>query len=225
MKVELISVTQPMLVDINDSRDTESILVEIARVSSSREDKTENLPGLIGYLIKHNHWSPFEMVGMCVEIVTSRAISLQIIRHRSFSYQQFSQRYASSVIMEPVELRRQAEKNRQSSTEAFDPELSSGNLELHGKKASVTMRLHLQRSADLYTALVQAKIAKECARMALPEATQTRLYMSGTMRSWIHYLQIRDDEHAQLEHQLVAREIRKIFIDLMPITSKALGWI
>lgn len=227
MKVNLVSVTKPVHPDFLGNPDMEAILVHIARVSSSRDNKTEDPAGLIGYLMKNKHWSPFEMVGMCVEITTSRAISLQIVRHRSFSYQQFSQRYAESVIMEPVELRMQAAKNRQSSTEKFDPLLgdSDGRDDIPRGLASKAVADHLKFSADLYNALLLAGVAKESARFVLPEATQTRLYMNGTMRSWIHYLQLRDHYHAQLEHQLIAKEIKKIFINQMPNTSQALEWI
>jgi len=213
MKVTLISATQAV-----DGGDFESTLVEIARVSSSRKNKKFEPSGLIGYLIKNRHWSPFEMMSMCVEITTSRAISLQIVRHRSFAYQQFSQRYAASTEMEFVDIRRQAADNRQSSTERFNPLI-------RGFPADKKIGKHLENSKRLYTDLIEAGVAKETARFVLPATTQTRLYMNGTMRSWIHYLEIRDDEHAQLEHRRIAIEIKKIFVNLMPHTSKALGWI
>ncbi len=224
MQVKLISMSTPCLPELHGSS-AEEIVVYCARVSSSRKDKQENCAGLLKHCIEQKHWSIFETVNMCLEITTSRAISHQIVRHRSFAFQQFSQRYAASTKMEPVELRMQAEQNRQSSTKVVDPELESGNLEIHGKTASTAIRRHLERSTNLYDSLLRYGVAKETARFILPETTQTRLYMNGTMRSWIHYLEIRDDEHAQLEHQLIAREIKKIFIDLMPITSEALGWI
>jgi thymidylate synthase (FAD) len=184
------------------------------------------------------------MVGMCVEIVTSRAISLQIVRHRSFSYQQFSQRYASSVKMEPVELRSQAEKNRQSSTKhmlTIEPyelvESGSGkydieyilrrmmeNITSSNFKLDSLLEKKLALDQYLYRYLIDEGVAKECARMFLPSTTQTKLYMNGTVRSWIHYLELRDDEHAQLEHQLIAKEIKHIFIQNFPVISEALGW-
>jgi len=191
----------------------EAAIIYIARVSSSREDKTEDLPGLIGYLIRNKHWSPFEMASMCVGIETSRAISLQIVRHRSFSYQQFSQRYAASADMEPIELRWQAQKNRQSSTDVVDlPELQKD------------VDAHLLACQALYESLIDQGVAKESARFVLPATTQTKLYMNGTVRSWIHYLEIRDDEHVQKEHRDIAIAIKKIFMEQYPLTSEALGW-
>ena len=214
MKVSLVSTTAPIHPDFEGDTSTEAILIYIARVSSSRSDKVKNIEDLIKYLIRNHHWSPFEMVGMCIEIVTSRAISLQIIRHRSFSYQQFSQRYAKSTEFEPIELRYQAMGNRQSSFDVVQDELLNR-----------AVQENVEKTNDLYNVLLDKGVSKETARFILPETTQTRLYMNGTMRSWIHFLQIRDEEHAQKEHRLVAQEIKKIFFRQMPITSMALGWI
>lgn len=162
---------------------------------------------------------------MCVEIKTSRAISAQIIRHRSFSFQEFSQRYAKVQGVEPIQLRRQATNNRQSSTEEFDPVLyiyeDSADCEM-GSEAVATVLEIIQYE---YDRLIKAGVAKECARMILPMASSTVLHMNGTIRSWIHYLNIRDDEHAQLEHQIIAREIKAIFKEQFPATSEALGWL
>lgn len=212
MEVNLVSITRPVSKVLEDT-DPEGILVYIARVSSSRQDKTENPGKLIGYLIDHKHWSPFEMVSLCVEIVTSRAIAQQILRHRSFCFQELSQRYTSMLEMEPVELRKQAEKNRQSSTDVVNDGLMS---------MVVTETLNQCRLA--YETLLSYGVAKECARMVLPMTTQTRLYMQGTLRSWIHYLQIRDDAHAQLEHQRIAQAIKAIVCEQFPYTTQALGW-
>lgn len=219
MNVELISVTP----------NAEETIVHIARVSSSRKDKTEKVEGLINYLIKNKHWSPFEHGSMTVEIETSKAIGIQLIRHRSFTFQEFSQRYQNVGIMEggmfeDVEIRRQATDNRQSSTDVFDPDVQ---IPLYGHgdgKASELVERTLNMCRLAYDQLLEAGVAREQARMVLPMATKTRIYMTGTVRSWIHFLALRDDGHAQLEVQLIAREIKKIFKDEFPIISNALGY-
>lgn len=191
----------------------EKVIVECARVSSQRADRTANAAPLIGYLIENKHWSPFEMSSMVVEIATSRAIAQQILRHRSFSFQEFSQRYAAVSMYEPVELRAQAEKNRQSSEEIVD-----------NNEADFLVQQTINYAFSTYDRLLDAGVAKECARMVLPLCTSTRLYMQGTCRSWIHYLQIRTDEHTQKEHRLIAAKIMTIFTEQFPLTSSALGW-
>lgn len=206
-------------------------IVEIARVSSSRTDKTEKPEGLINYLIKNNHWSPFEHSMMTVEIVTSKAIGIQLLRHRSFTFQEFSQRYAVVEEMENIEFRLQAEKNRQSSTisigELSKTETNAIAIETNDNTTSrqdgllELIALNLEESFNLYKRVIEAGIAKECARMILPMSTQTTIFMSGTIRSWIHFLDIRDDTHAQLEVQLIAKEIKRIFIQELPIISIA----
>lgn len=225
MKVKLKSITS----------DAELNIVEIARVSSSREDKKASPERLINYLIGHKHWSPFEHSYMTVEIETSKAIGIQLIRHRSFTFQEFSQRYqdvgAFEEMFEPVELRKQAEDNRQSSTESFDPDVPVVH-SLNGGftkgttnvPASELVRKYLKRTQELYTYLLQAGVARECARMILPMCTKTRIYMTGNIRSWIHFLELRDDEHAQKEIQEVARAIKEIFVEQLPIISKALNY-
>jgi thymidylate synthase (FAD) len=213
VEVKLVSHTVEAGVDHWQTNDPEALLVSIARVSSSRENKSASPEKLIGYLIRNKHWSPFEMLSACVEIVTSRAIAQQILRHRSFSYQEFSQRYAEVIDIEPVEMRLQAEHNRQSSTEVITDPLMEAEV-----------RAHFAACQNLYRRLLDRGAAKECARMVLPLATQTRLYMSGTLRSWIHYLQVRDDSHAQLEHQRIAIEIKKALRFFYPHTWAALGW-
>lgn len=221
MKVELKTITPNI----------ETNIVEIARVSSTRKDKTENPEGLINYLIKNYHWSPFEHGFITFEIVTSKAIAIQLLRHRSFTFQEFSQRYSKVTNFEPFELRKQAETNRQSSTEVikFDSEDTikisdacyGAGSHLFPEEA---IKGFLKYSQELYDGLLSLGVAKECARMVLPMCTETTLFMSGSVRSWIHFLSIRDDAHAQLEIQLIAKEIKKIFIQECPIISKALNY-
>lgn len=204
----------------------EELIVYVARVSNpTNQLNTETSDKLISYMIKNKHWSPFEMVDMTVEIVTSRAIAQQILRHRSFSFQEFSQRYAIATEFEDVQLRRQADKNRQSSSEEFDPQIKidAGN-DLVTDAASMAIQDHISYSEHLYKALLEAGVAKECARFVLPLTTQTIIYMKGSVRSWIHYLQTRLDEHTQLEHREIAIEILDIFKQQFPVIAKALQW-
>lgn len=221
MNVELISITKP----VQEGTTPEQLIVFVARVSNpSNQNNLETAPKLIKYLIDHKHWSPFEHVTMTVEIQTSRAIAAQILRHRSFSFQEFSQRYAEVTEIEDIELRKQAEKNRQSSTEKFDPIITNEFKGLR-QEASKVINYHKLMSTRLYKDLVEAGVAKECARMVLPLATSTTIYMTGSVRSWIHYLEIRDDEHTQKEHREIAQEIKKIFIKQFPEISKALNYV
>ena len=167
------------------------------------------------------------MVDMTVEIQTSRAIAAQILRHRSFSFQEFSQRYSAVTEFEPVEIRQQADKNRQSSSEVFDPNVEFDDSYRYSEyesnfKASLLIEMHLQDSQQLYNNLLKSGVAKESARMVLPLTTQTTLYMKGSIRSWIHYLQIRLDEHTQREHRLIAESIRDIFTEQFPNISEAI---
>ncbi len=200
-------------------------IVEIARVSSNRQDRSENPEGLINYLIKNKHWSPFEHSFLTFEIVTSKAIGIQLLRHRSFTFQEFSQRYAKVENFEEFELRQQADKNRQSSTEVFDPTIIWFDFDgKYEKKASTLVEEILEDVQLCYNTLLEAGVAKECARMILPMCTQTTIYMTGSIRSWIHFLAIRDDTHAQKEVQLIAKEIKKLFIENLPIISKALEY-
>jgi thymidylate synthase (FAD) len=215
MKVSLKSITP----------DAEINIVEIARVSSSRQDKTEKLEGLINYLIKNKHWSPFEHSYMTIEIETSKAIGIQLLRHRSFTFQELSQRYARVEDYEDIELRKQAVSNRQSSEEVFDPKIwMDDNVVGWEADAGNMVQLHMQQTFKLYEALLKAGVAKECARMVLPMATKTTIYMTGSIRSWIHFLDIRDEAHAQKEIQLIAKEIKKLFKEQLPIISNALGY-
>lgn len=198
----------------------EQSIVEIARVSSSRTDKSAKPEGLINYLIKHKHWSPFEHGYMSVEIETSKAIGIQLIRHRSFTFQEFSQRYQDvnkiGDMFEAIELRKQAEDNRQSSTELVDGMVAYN---LSDEMFEVLMDIQ-----ELYNKMLANGVARECARMILPMCTKTKIHMTGSIRSWVHFLDIRDDEHAQKEIQLVAQKIKHIFREQFPIISKALNY-
>ena len=165
-------------------------------------------------MIRNKHWSPFEMVDMCVEIVTSRAIAHQILRHWSFSFQEFSQRYASVNEFEEIQLRYQADKNRQSSSDVLSEKDMIEAMEI--------VNSTINKCKEGYSRLLEIGVAKECARFILPESTRTTLYMKGSIRDWIHYLQIRCDDHAQLEHRQVAKEIKEIFNTNFPNISKAL---
>jgi thymidylate synthase (FAD) len=195
----------------------EEMIVKMARVSApSNQDNMDTAPRLLRYLIKHKHWSPFEMANMCVEIETTRAISPQILRHRSFSFQEFSQRYAdtnelgSAVI---PHLRRQDNKNRQNSID----DLSSEEIGGYYRRISALY----EDAEHLYREMISNGVAKECARSILPLSTQTRLFMNGTLRSWIHYLDLRTDNGTQFEHRQIAGEIKRIFCKQFPIIGEA----
>ncbi|MAF25074.1 thymidylate synthase (FAD) [bacterium] len=219
MKVKLISITRPasgfMSGEVGDEgMDAEALITYCARVSNPKnQTNTKTAPKLIKFLIKHKHWSPFELANMCVEIKTSRAIAAQILRHRSFSFQEFSQRYSEATDMEPLELRSPAEKNRQSSADIID----DPNLRIKASKSMV-------ESKRIYDELISAGVAKECARAVLPLGTQTTMYMNGTVRSWIHYINLRTEENTQKEHRDVANAIKNIFVEQFPNTSEALEW-
>lgn len=196
----------------------EEMIVKMARVSAPRnQDNMDTAPRLLRYLINNNHWSPYEMANMCVEIETTRAIAPQILRHRSFSFQEFSQRYADASELGSAvipHLRRQDQKNRQNSIDDLDSDLISG----YYRRIS-----QLYEDAEhLYREMISNGVAKECARAVLPLSTQTRLYMNGTLRSWIHYLQLRTANGTQLEHQQVARDIQQIFCDQFPVIGEAI---
>jgi len=199
----------------------EALIVEMARVSAPKNTgNMETSPKLLRYLINHKHWSPFEMANMCVEINTTRAISAQILRHRSFSFQEFSQRYAdanelgSAVI---PHLRRQDNKNRQNSTDDLADKIGKNKLAEFYRRTSAIY----EDAEHLYKEMISAGVAKECARGVLPLNTQTSLYMNGTIRSWIHYLQLRCDPGTQLEHREIAEAARRIFCDQFPIIGEA----
>ena len=197
--------------------DAESLITKMARVSApANQDNMDTAPRLLKYLIKHKHWSPYEMANLCVEIETTRGISAQILRHRSFSFQEFSQRYADVSALGSSEiphLRRQDTKNRQNSIDDLSSDVIAGYYRRIG---------HLFEDAEhLYREMVSAGVAKECARSVLPIATQTRMYMNGTLRSYIHYLQVRCDESTQLEHRQIAEQIKDIFCEQFPIIGEA----
>ncbi len=209
MKVKLVSITQPTIEGINSP---EELIVYCARVSNpSNQMNMESAPKLIKYLIKNKHWSPFEMVNVCFEIVTSRAIAAQILRHRSFSFQEFSQRYAQALSVEPIELRKQALSNRQSSTDIISDESINQKIEDH-----------INDSLLLYNELIDNGVAKETARMVLPLTTQTTMYMNGSLRSWIHYLDVRAHEHTQKEHRDIAYDIKSVLALEFPNVFEAL---
>lgn len=213
MYVKLVSLTKSVVAEKELS--PEELIVYVARVSNpANQLNSETADRLLAYLIKSGHWSPFEMADMCVEIVTSRGIAQQLLRHRSFSFQEFSQRYAKVTEFEPVQLRYQAEKNRQSSTDALD--------ETDATYFNQRVQQLLESSQELYNEMLDNNVAKECARFILPLTTQTRLYMKGNIRSWIHYLEPRCSKHTQLEHRQIALEIREIFKLHFPNISKAL---
>ena len=200
--------------------DAEALVGKIARVSNPNNEDNPNVDGLLRFLIRHKHCSPFEMVSMCVEIHTTRAISPQLLRHRSFSFQEFSQRYADiKELGYPIipQLRRQDKKNRQSSHDDLPQEVTQMYYRRIGQL--------YEESQDLYREMVSNGIAKESARDVLPLATPSRLYMAGSIRSWIHYIELRTDKGTQLEHQLVAQKCKDIFCNELPIISKALEWV
>lgn len=200
--VKLISVTP----------DAETTILHCARVSS---DQTNESVGLIRYLIRNKHWSPFEMVNMVLEINTTRAISQQIIRHRSFSYQEFSQRYAEVSEWEFTEgTRIKGDTNRQGSLPTDDAELNAWWEAIQHQSNNSAF--------GWYKEALTRGIAAEVARQILPVAAKTKMYMNGTGRSWIHYLDLRCDEHTQLEHRLIAEQVKLIFKREFPITSEAL---
>jgi thymidylate synthase (FAD) len=196
----------------------ETRVVEVARVSSAREDRTTNSPGLLRYLIRNKHWSPFEHAHLTLLIETSRGIAAQLLRHRSFTFQEFSQRYQSvgqlgAFPFEGIQLRAQASSNRQSSEE----ELALPDLDAR-------IAAHLSAAQALYAQLLEAGVARECARFVLPLCTKTQLYMTGSLRSWIHFFELRDDAHAQAEVRAVARAAKEHFCERLPVISAALDY-
>jgi len=209
--VKLISVTP----------DAEKTIGYVARVSNPKNQDNPNVAGLLKYCIKHQHWSIFEQAFMTVEIATTRGLAAQILRHRSFTYQEFSQRYAdSSMLAKEIPLpalRRQDDKNRQNSIDDVDP--------LMQQDFEIKMQRHFVDGMKLYKEMLDAGIAKECARFVLPLATPTRLYMSGSIRSWIHYIDLRSAHGTQKEHMDIAEACRDIFKDQFPIIAEALDWI
>ena len=209
MTARLISITP----------DAEKTMAYIARVSNPANQENDNYSGLLKYCIKHNHWSVFEQSTMTVEIETTRAIAAQILRHRSFTYQEFSQRYADAKLLETIELpelRRQDNKNRQNSIDDLDPKIV--------EKLNAQMNTLFSSAFSLYNQMLQEGVAKECARMVLPLCTPTRIYMTGSCRSWIHYINLRSAHGTQKEHMDIAEGCRKVFTEQFPIVSKTLLW-
>ena len=201
--------------------DAEKTMAYVARVSNPKNQDNEKFAGLLRYCIQHGHWSVFEQAHMTVEINTTRGLAAQILRHRSFTYQEFSQRYAdSSLLGETIPLpalRRQDDKNRQNSIDDIDP--------LTQQDFEIKMQRHFESGMKLYKEMLDAGIAKECARFVLPLATPTRLYMTGSVRSWVHYIDLRSAHGTQKEHMDVAEGVRSIFCKQFPTVAKALDWV
>ena len=216
MEVKLISTTQPQIKGYDDKiMSAENVIAYCARVSNpSNQHNVKTAPKLLKFLIKHRHWSPFELANMCVEIRTSRGIAAQILRHRSFSFQEFSQRYSQALRLEELELRCPAEKNRQSSSDDL------GKQHEAYKIANASM----EAAMNSYKHLLEIGVAKECARAILPLNTETTMYMNGTVRSWSHYINLRTEENTQKEHREIAEAIKLIFIDKFPTVGEALDW-
>ena len=211
MNVKLVTVTP----------DAEKTMGYVARVSNPNNQDNPKVAGLLGYCIKHGHWSVFEQAHMTVEIETTRGLAAQILRHRSFTYQEFSQRYADAELLGkeiPLpELRRQDKKNRQNSIDDVDPFVN--------QDFQLKMQRHFVDGMKLYKEMLEAGIAKECARFVLPLATPTRLYMTGSVRSWIHYIDLRSAHGTQKEHMDIANECKRIFSEQFPVVAKALTWV
>lgn len=208
-KVEFVSCTP----------DAEKLIAYCARVSNPDNQDNENYSKLLAYCIKHGHWSIFEMANMVVEINTSRGIAAQILRHRSFSFQEFSQRYADASLLEDIpipDLRMQDKKNRQNSID---------NMEKTDKEVySNAIDDYFRKGQHIYDTLLKIGVAKECARFVLPIATPTRMYMNGTIRSWIHYINLRTANGTQKEHMDIANQCKAIFVEKYPLISEALDW-
>ena len=210
MDVKFVSITP----------DAEKMMAYIARVSNPSNQQNENYSGLLKYCIKHNHWSVFEQSSMTLEIETTRGLAAQILRHRSFTFQEFSQRYADTKLLDtqiPVpDLRSQDTKNRQNSNDDIPQEKK--------EEYQALIARHFSEAMDLYNALLQEGVAKECARFVLPLATPTRIYMTGSVRSWVHYINLRSAHGTQKEHMDVVEAIRSIFTEQFPTVSEALEW-
>ena len=211
MNVKLVTVTPK----------AEETMGYVARVSNPKNQDNPKVAGLLSYCIKHGHWSVFEQAHLTVEIETTRGLAAQILRHRSFTYQEFSQRYADSSMLSKViplpELRRQDDKNRQNSIDDLDPFIV--------QDFDLKMQRHFVEGMKLYKEMLDAGVAKECARFVLPLATPTKLYMTGSVRSWIHYINLRSAHGTQKEHMQIAENCRAIFNEQFPIVAEALEWV
>ena len=209
--IKLISVTP----------DAEKHIAYVARVSNPKNQENDKFAGLLKYCIQHGHWSVFEQAFMTIEINTTRGLAAQILRHRSFTFQEFSQRYADSSLLDETiplpELRRQDTKNRQNSIDDVDSWVQ--------KWYNWRMERHFKSGMKLYKRMLADGIAKECARFVLPLATPTRLYMTGSMRSWIHYIDLRSAHGTQKEHMDLVENVRTVFKEQFPTVSEALGWV
>ena len=211
MNVKFVSITP----------DAEKMMAYIARVSNPANQQNEKYSGLLKYCIKHNHWAVFEQSSMTLEIETTRGLAAQILRHRSFTYQEFSQRYADTKLLDDTiplpQLRKQDLKNRQNSTDDLD--------EFLVQDFQLEMTKLFESSMKLYNRMLESGVAKECARFVLPLATPTRLYMTGSCRSWVHYINLRSAHGTQKEHMDIANECRRIFTEQFPSVSEALEWV
>ena len=200
--------------------EAEKTMGYVARVSNPNNQDNPNVAGLLKYCIKHNHWSVFEQAFMTLEVETNRGIAAQILRHRSFTFQEFSQRYADSSMLAneiPLfDLRSQDHKNRQNSIDDVD--------DFTKQQLEITIQKHFASAMDLYKTMLDKGIAKECARFVLPLATPTRIYMTGSVRSWIHYIDLRSAHGTQKEHMDIAHQCRDIFAEQFPICAEALEW-
>jgi thymidylate synthase (FAD) len=216
MNVKFISVTQP---NVEGVLNPEDLVAYCARVSNpSNQINTETAPKLLKFLIKHKHWSPLEMVDMTLEIKTSRAIAAQILRHKSFSFQEFSQRYSLATEYEDIELRLQGDKNRQVGENLLPKNNPAFNSLNHLVAETLAFSDHC------YNTMIENGIAKEVARMILPLTTQTTMYMKGNLRSWVHYIDLRTEQNTQKEHRIIADECKNIFIQKFPTISEVLEW-
>ena len=210
MNVKLITLTPK----------AEETMGYIARVSNPKNQENPKVAGLLSYCIKHGHWSVFEQAHMTIEINTTRGLAAQILRHRSFTFQEFSQRYAASTELGDIplpKLRRQDTKNRQNSTDDLD--------EFVTQKLQMQMQTLFDSASALYNQMLEEGVAKECARMVLPLATPTRIYMTGSCRSWIHYINLRSAHGTQKEHMEIAEACREVFNTEYPTVAEALGWV
>ena len=209
-QVKLVSVTP----------EAEKTMGYVARVSNPNNQENPKVSGLLKYCVKHQHWSVFEQAFMTLEINTTRGLAAQCLRHRSFTYQEFSQRYADSSLLGDVipvpDLRRQDTKNRQNSIDDIDP--------FTRQEFEIKIKRHFDEGMKLYQEMLDAQIAKECARFVLPLATPTRLYMTGSVRSWIHYIDLRSANGTQKEHMDIALACKEIFCEQFPTVAEALEW-
>ena len=204
---------------VNITAEPEQTMAYIARVSNPNNQDNENYAGLLRYCIKHQHWSVFEQSSMTLEIETTRGLAAQVLRHRSFTFQEFSQRYADSNLLGEIELpelRRQDTKNRQNSIDDLEPAVV--------EKLEKQMNTLFSSSLALYNQMLESGVAKECARFVLPLATPTRLYMTGSCRSWIHYIQLRSAHGTQKEHMDIANACKSHFVQHYPTVAEALEW-